>query len=574
MLMEKGKRKKLTVIGGIAAGTSAAVKARRSSEDIEITIYEKYKHISYGTCGLPYYVSGKINDIEDLIINTVEQFEKRFNIKVNILNEVIKIDTGQKELTIRDVRTGDEFKDKYDSLIITTGSYPVIVNEDLCNSKNAYSLRTIDDAMRLKELIRFLENKKEYSLENENIKTDSINAVIIGGGYIGLELLDAFLLKGFNVTIIEKMDQLLSIFDYEMIEFLENYLSKRKVNIIKNSEVTDFKKDVDGNLTLVKTTSGEEIPVDVLFFSIGTRPDVRLARDAGIKIGSSGAISVNDSMLTNMPDIYAAGDCCECEDFITGVKRSYNLASIANIQGRVAGYNVTGGNDFFGTRIPTSIIKILDVSIAKTGISLKDAKKLDINAAKIELHFLNHAGYYPGATMMHMMAIYDRDSGIIIGFEAIGFTGIDKKTDTMSVAIKSRMKIWELLDTDLCYHPEYGSAKDSLNIMGMIGENIKKGDVELMDVEELREKIQKKEDIRIIDVRTRREYNMGHIEGAINIPVDELRDNLISLNKSDSIVVHCRTSYRSYLAYRILINEGFKKVWNLNGSYMSWIRKI
>jgi rhodanese-related sulfurtransferase len=270
----------------------------------------------------------------------------------------------------------------------------------------------------------------------------------------------------------------------------------------------------------------------------------------------------------------AAGDCCECLNFVTGKKHSYNLATIANIQGRTAGYNATGGRDMFTDSIPTSIIKVLDLAIGKTGIGFREAKSSELDVAKIEIHFLNHAGYYPGAKMMHMMAVYNTDTGDILGFQAIGFEDVDKKIDVMSTAIRAKMKIWDLVDLDLGYHPQYGSAKDPLNILGMIGENIKKGEVTFMDVEELKDLMERGEDIEIIDVRTVKEYRAGHIEGAVNIPLDELRENIKSLDKDSRIVVHCRSSYRSYLAYRILKNAGFKNVWNLNGSYLSWIRKI
>ena len=557
------KKFRIVVIGGIAAGTSAAVKARRATDEAEIIIYEKYKHISYGTCGLPYFVSGKIADVESLVINTVQQFEKRFNIEVNILKEVTGIDRSKKELTVRDVRTGKESRDHYDKLIIATGSFPIIINEDLYNAVNTFNLRTIDDAMHLKEYMKFLKNKSR-----------SPEAVIIGGGYIGLELIDAFLSGGFKVTIIEKTDQLLPIFDFEMIEYLENYLVKKGVRILKDQEVTDFNKDEDNRITSIRISPGQDFLTDILFISVGTRPDSRLAGESGLEIGGCGAIKVDDHMQTSDPDIFAAGDCCECLNFVTGKRHAYNLATIANIQGRTAGYNAVGGSDRYSDSIPTSIIKVLDLVIGKTGIGFREAKDSLINAAKIEFHFLNHAGYYPGASMMHMMAVYDIDTGDILGFQGIGFEGIDKKTDVMSTAIRAKMKIWDLVKLDLGYHPQYGSAKDPLNMLGMIGENIRKGEVRFMDVEELKDLMKKKEELEIIDVRTVKEYRAGHIDGAVNIPLDELRDNINSLDMDSRIVVHCRSSYRSYLAYRILKNAGFKNVWNLNGSYLSWVRKI
>ena len=563
---------KIIIIGGVAAGTSAAVKARRKSEDAEIVIYEKYKYVSYGTCGLPYFVSGKISSIDRLIINTVEQFEKRFNIKVKVLHEVINIDPQAKTVKIRDLSTQKEFTDNYDKLIISTGTAQLIIDEKLCSAKNTFTLRTIDDALNLKEHINTLTGKKNAGNAGNNNKRPS--AVIIGGGYIGLELIDAFLLKDFDVTIIEKMDHILPALDYEIIEYLENYLKDRGVKILKNTEVESFEQDGGGMIKTVRLSDGRELKSDLIFLGIGSRPDTRLAKQCGLSIGSSGAIIVNEYMQTSNADIYAAGDCCECRDFVSGISQSYYLASIANIQGRCAGYNAAGGDLRFTDSIPTSIIKVIDVSAAKTGISFYMAKKLKINAAKIELHALNHAGYYPGASMIHMLLIYDMGTGIVLGFEAIGKEGVDKKTDIISVAIRAKMKIWELLELNLCYHPEYGSAKDPVNILGMIGQNIEKGENSFINVEELRDLIKKKEDIIIIDVRSEREFMAGHIEGAINIPVDDLREKIPSIDKKSSIVLNCKTSYRSYLAYRILKNAGFENVQNLNGSYLSWERKL
>jgi len=581
--VDKNKsRIKIIIVGGVAAGTSAAVRARRLSEVAEIVIYEKYKYISFATCGLPYFVSDKINNISDLIINNSRQFEKRFNISVRTLHEVTRINPGSKTVDVRDMKTGRVFTDSYDKLIIATGSEPVVYTAGLEGMKNVFMLKTIDESESLKEYMAFL-HSRNFSKQDLHGEMDGsvelepcqpLNAVILGGGYIGLELIEAFLSKGFKVTVIEKTGQLLPMFDYEVIEYIENYLVSKGVELLKNEEVEIIKKDSSGSITVIITTGGKQLPVDLVFVSTGTKPNTSLAKECGLEIGQSGAISVNDFMQTSNPDIFAAGDCCECTDFITGSKQAYNLAFIANMQGRCAGSNSTGARETFGGSIPTSIIKILDVSIAKTGLGFSQAKKMDINVAKIELHYLNHAGYYPGAQMIHMLAIYEKNTGTIIGFEAIGWESVDKKLDTMAVAIRSRMKIWELEHLNLGYHPAYGSAKDPLNIIGMIGENLKNGQYDTIDAEELKERIAGVNPPLVIDVRTKREFEIDHIESAINIPLDELRSNIEKLDRDSEIIVHCRTSYRSYLAYRILKNNGFKNVKNLNGSYLSWVRRL
>ncbi|MCL4377850.1 MAG: FAD-dependent oxidoreductase [Actinobacteria bacterium] len=570
------KKKKIIIIGGIAAGTSAGVKARRKSEESEITIYEKDSYISYGTCGLPYYVSGKIPELDSLIINTQSGFEKRFNIKVKTSHEVLKINPVGKNILVKDLKTGNEFTEVFDKLVITTGSIPQKLNTISAEAENVFVLKTIDDAVKIKNYLNLLE-EKSGNTNNTNI-SNGVSIVIIGGGFIGLELLEAFLLKKFNVTIIEKTSQLLPMFDTEIIDYLENYLLKLGIIIKKETGIADFKSSAGaGNkyiISSVITSDGENIKSDLVFLGIGTKPDTSLAGTAGIKTGPSGSIIVNDFMQTNFEYIYAAGDCCECENAVTGERKSFNLASIANRQGRIAGYNCSGGNDTFTDTLATSEIKVLELTLVKTGINFREARKLNQNAAKIELHYPSHASYYPGASTIHMLIIFDKSTGAILGYEAIGRNMVDKKVDILSVAIKNKMKIWELANLDLGYHPEYGAAKDSINILGMIGENLKKDEVEFIDVEDLRKKIENKEKITIIDVRSAKEYESGHIEGSVLIPIDELRQNIGRLNKNSEIIVHCRSSYRSYLAYRILKNSGFTNVKNLNGSYLSWVRKI
>ena len=555
---------KIIIIGAVSAGTSAAAKARRFSEEAQIVIYEKYKYISYATCGLPYYVSEKISEPDDLIVTAVRQFELRFSVKVNVLCEVIKIDPSNKSLTIRNLETGNVFSDNYDKLIIATGTAAISFNQELLTLKNVFSLRTVDDALQL----------KKYMNKSIEEKPGTLSVVIIGGGYIGLELLEAFLSKDYKVTIIEKTSQILPVFDKEIIEYIENYLLEKGVVILKEEEVKEIQRDDSGILKKIITSKGTGIAADIVILSIGARPETKIARDCGIAIGEFGGIKVNEFLQTSVPDIYAAGDCCECRNFTNDKKQSFNLASIANIQGRCAGYNAAGGSSKYIDAIPTSIIKILDIAIGKTGMTLKEAKGAGIATRKIELHALNHAGYYPGASMMHMIIIFDGGTGAILGFQAVGREGIDKKTDVVSVAIRAKMKIWELITLNLSYHPAFGSAKDPLNILGMIGENIFKEEVKLIDAEELRDKLAGKEILTVLDVRTKREYSQGHIKTAINIPVDELRENIDKLDKKSNIVVYCRTSYRSYLAYRILANNGFKNIRNLNGSYLSWVRKI
>ena len=555
---------KVIIIGAVAAGTAAAVKMRRQSEDAEIVIYEKDGYISYGTCGLPYFVSGEIKSIEDLIENTQERFEKRFNLRVNVFHEVTAIKPGENLISVKDLKTGRQFDDRYDRLIITIGSVPIRLKFDGKPVENIFVLKTIDDAVDLKDYLDRLdkENKPEKS------------ALLIGAGFIGLELLDTFLNRGYKINIVEKASQILPMFDNEIIEYLEKYLMEKGIKLYKEDEVSGLAEVWDGRVVSVETLKGKIIKSDIIFLAVGTKPDVKLARDSGIKIGQSGFIAVDEYMKTNFENIYAAGDCCECENMISGVKRSYNLATIAGRQGRIAGINAAGGREKFSGSIVNSIVKVLDLAVAKVGLSFKEAAAIDNDVDFIELHRSSHAEYYPGADMIHMIIVFNKNSGRILGFQAIGRSGVDKRTDVVSTAIKGDLKIWELAELDLAYHPAYGSARDPVNILGMIAGNLKKGDVVTLSVEKLKEKIKNKENITILDVRTGEEFNRGHIDGAVNIYIDDLRKNLDKLDAGSEIIIYCRSGYRAYQSFRILKNRDFKNIKILNGSYLSWIRKI
>lgn len=555
---------KIIIIGGIAAGTSAAAKIRRKNEEAEIVLYEMDRYISYGTCGLPYYVSGKIKSLGKILINTTQLFEKRFNLKVKTRHEVTMIDPGANKIQVRNLETEEKFEDKFDKLIITTGSIPIKLRFDGYDSPNVFVLKTIDDAIDIKKYLEKLDREEK----------EEKNAVIIGGGFVGLELMDAFLERDYKVSVIEKASQILPMFDIEIISYLENYLIDAGVSIYKEDEVKDLNFSEDKIISSISTLKERELASDIVFFGIGTRPNVKLAENCGIKLGISGAIEVDEYMRTNFSNIYAAGDCCECKNLITEGHRSYLLASIANRQGRTAGYNAAGGEDKFTGSVVTSIIKVADIAIAKTGLSISEARALNIQFDFIELHRLSHAGYYPGADMMHMIMVFEKNTGKILGFQAIGKSGVDKKTDIISIAIKENLAIWDLANLDLGYQPAYGSAKDPINILGMIGENLKKGEVKFIGIDQLKDKIKNNEEISILDVRTQREYDKAHIEGAVLIPIDDLRDNLSKLDKNSDIVIYCRTGYRAYVAYKILENTGFKNIQLLNGSYLSWQRKI
>jgi NADPH-dependent 2,4-dienoyl-CoA reductase/sulfur reductase-like enzyme/rhodanese-related sulfurtransferase len=554
-------KKRIIIIGGIAAGTAAAAKCRRMDERLEIVLYEKDKYISYGTCGLPYFVSGKIKSINKLLINTPEHFAKRFNVDVRTRHEVQKIIPEDKVILIRDLKSGNRFQDSYDRLILATGSDPVRIPLEGCDAENVFTLKTVKDSIKLKGYLGRDNKGREKS------------AVIIGGGFIGLELIEAFVEYGYRVSIVEKMDQLLPAFDREIVEYLENYLDSMDVAIFKQEEAARLVRDKSGLVNSVETRGGKKLKADLVFFGIGVRPNTGLARECGIKTGDSGAIEVDMSMGTSIEDIFAAGDCCQCRNIVSGELRSYNLASIANRQGWTAGYNAAGGSEVFSGSNITSMIRILDIAIGKTGLGYREAKVSGHDPAYIELHYNSHAGYYPGAELMHCLAVYEKSTGRLLGMQAIGKDGIDKRIDIAASAIGSGMDIRQLAELDLSYQPAYGSARDALNILGMIGENLKKGQVGFVDIPGLKEKGIPEGSI-LLDVRSEKEFTAGHIQGAMHIYVDELRHNLEKLDKDKEIIIYCKTGYRAYLALRILANEGFGDVKLLNGSYLSWMKEI
>jgi len=574
------KKEKVIIIGGISAGTSAAAKIRRLNEDIDIVIYERDKYISYATCGLPYFISGKIPKLSNIIINSKELFSQRFNLTVNTLHDVLSINPKEKTIKVKNLKTNEIFTDNYDKLIIATGTSSIDLKETIFDASNSFRLKTIDDAIAIKNFLDELKVVESESIDKSavdyNFAEDiiSTDVVIIGGGYISLELLEAFTEKNLKVLIIEKESQLLSIFDKEIIDYLENYLFKREIIILKNDSVKEVRKNGNNIIDLIVTENGKRISTKLVFLGVGINVENSLLKDEGAELGVRGAIKTDELLKTNIPDIFAIGDCIEIKDLVSQKFTNINLATTATKEGRTVAYNIFGKNKPFKGSLGTTILKIFDIDIGKTGLSFKDAKKLYKNAVKIETHEPSHASYYPGYSIMHMVTIFDKDTGKILGFEAIGRDSIDKKVDVMATAMKGNLLITDLASCDYAYHPAFGAAKDPINLIGMVAENYLNKDIDFINCEELKDKINNNEDFTLIDVRTQREYDFGHIENAILITLDSIRDNLDKIDKNKLTVLYCRTGYRAYIAYRILKNNGFNNIVCLNGSYLSWIKEI
>lgn len=534
---------KVVIVGGVAGGATAAARIRRLDENSEIIIFERSGYVSYANCGLPYYIGGEISDKEDLFLQTPEGFWSRFKIDVRTLHEVTKINRERKTVTVLDKMSGKVFEESYDKLILSPGAKPVM--PDFCKGdcSNIFTLRTVEDTLKIREFT-----------DNYPIKT----AVIIGGGFIGLEMAENLKNRGIDVTVIQKGDHLLNTVDSDIASFVHTNLRTKGINILLNANV----KSIEKNIVI---TDCQEIPADMVIVSVGVSPENTLAKDAGLALGVKGAIAVSDNMQTSDEDIYAVGDAVEVENFISKDKAVITLAGPANKQGRIAADNICGINSTYKGTQGASVIKLFDMTVASTGMTETQLKLSNIAYEKVILSPLSHAGYYPGATVMTLKVIFEKETYKILGAQAVGYEGVEKRIDVIATAIFAGLTADKLKDLELSYAPPYSSAKDPVNMAGFIIENIKNGIAGQFYYEDI-PLLQKRDDITLLDTRTVYEYMRGHAEGFINIPVDELRERLTELDKSKPVYVMCQSGLRSYLATRILMQNGFD-AYNFAGGY-------
>jgi NADPH-dependent 2,4-dienoyl-CoA reductase/sulfur reductase-like enzyme/rhodanese-related sulfurtransferase len=533
---------KLIVIGGVAAGASAAVKARRTSEDWEIVIYEKGDFISYANCGMPYYIGNVIKDRDDLIVVTPEYLKRRFNIEVKTKHEVLKILPEQKKIIIKDILSGIVFEDKYDKLIIATGAVPFV--PDSIKGQRVFPLYTLSDMDKIKKFID--ENRPE-------------KALILGGGFIGIEMAENLKTLGMKVTIVEKMSQILSPFDEEMAQIVKLKLLRSGINVITGAGV----EKIDGKKAFIE--NGMRIEFDIAIASLGVKPNSKLALDAGISLGLRDSIKVNKFMETSIKDIFAAGDVAENFYQINSEPTWIPLAGSANKQGRIAGYNAVSLNkkEYKGT-LGTAIAKFENCVFATTGFNEKKMIQERVDYISFYLVSEDHASYYPGSKTMYIKVIGDKN-GRVLGAQIVGEEGVDKRIDVFASAIYAGFTFQDLESLDLAYAPPFSSARDPVIVAGMIGNNIIKGEMPALC--KLDDTVK---DAIIIDVRTKKEFERGCLEGAINMPIDEFRNKIEELKayRDKKIIVNCATGYRSYIVTRQLLNRGFKDVYNLSGGYV------
>lgn len=547
--------RKILVVGGVAAGASAAVKARRTDENAAIVVFEKGPYVSYANCGIPYYLSGEIADREDLFLVTPERFAKRFNIDVRTRHEVVGIDPQAHTITVLDLVQNRRYQEPYDRLILATGNEPAQLKVQDNTPDGVFSMWTVPDADAI----------QKYMAEHH-----PTNAVVVGAGFVGLETTEALLTRGLKVTLVEVRPQVLPQMDHGMTEPLVTHLRRKKADVILGDGVISYEDDGQGRIQAVLLKSGRRIECGLVITAVGVRQRIALAREAGLKIGAAGGIVVDDHMRTSVADIYAAGDIVETIHLVTGESVKMPLAGPANKQGRVAGANAAGGNLSFPGVLGTMIVRVCDLTAAKTGLSESEARAAGFDPLVSYTHSSDHAAYYPGAETMMIKIVADRNDGRLLGAQIVGPKGVDKRIDVFATALMGRMKVTDLESLDLAYAPPFGSAKDPAVIAGMVAANIFRKEMAVITPEEFADRLQDEVNLQIVDVRTPEEYNAGHIAGAINIPLDELRARYQELDSSRDTVIYCGIAYRAYLAYQILSQKGFRKLRNLSGGWRSW----
>ncbi|MBQ2701017.1 MAG: FAD-dependent oxidoreductase [Clostridia bacterium] len=537
---------KIVIVGGVAGGATAAARIRRLDENAEITIFERSGYISYANCGLPYYVGGIIEDAGELTLQTPQSFFSRFRINAKVRHEVIAIDRMKRQVTVKDLSSGQVFEERYDKLLLSPGAKAVIPPLPGINSPRLFTLRTVEDALSLR---RFVEKHAPRT------------AAVIGGGFIGLEAAENLARTGTQVTIIQRGRQLLAPLDEDMASFVHAKFIQMGVKLCFNAEVTGFETHDAGILTQLK--GSQPLETELVVLAIGVTPDTALAQSAGLTLGMKGSLLVNARMQTSDPNIYAVGDAVQVRHGVTGQETLIALAGPANKQGRIAADNICGGSSVYKASYGSSVIKLFDMTAASTGLNERAAQAAKLNYRKVILSPGSHAGYYPGGKAMTLKLLYEKGTLRILGAQIVGFDGVDKRIDVIATAMQAGLNALALKELDLAYAPPYSSAKDPVNMAGFIIENLETGKVKQFYYEDLDHLPSNA--IRL-DTRTDGEYARGHAPGFINIPLDSLRERLNDLPRRKPVYVMCQSGLRSYLACRILSQNGFD-CYNFAGGY-------
>ncbi len=539
---------KIVIVGGVAGGASAAARLRRLDEQAEIIIFERSGYISYANCGLPYYIGGSISDADDLTLQTPRSFNRRFNVSVNVLHEVTSIDSQAKTVTVKNLATGEQFTESYDKLILSPGAKPTLPQLPGIDNERIFTLRTVEDTMGIHAFI-------------EQFKPKS--AVIAGGGYIGIEMAENLRHLGLDVTIVQRPKQLLNTLDQDMASFVHAKMRAEGVSLKLGSSVTGFEGRGDSLDVLLKDE--EPINTDMVLMAVGVSPDSALAKTAGLELGIKGSIVVNEHMESSVKDIYAVGDAVEVKHYITGDKALISLAGPANKQGRIAADNICGIESVYRGTQGSSVIKLFDLTVATTGINEAAAQKAGLSYEKLVLSPASHAGYYPGGKIMTIKLLYEKESLRILGAQIVGGDGVDKRIDVIATAIRAGLKVTELQELELAYAPPYSSAKDPVNLAGFMADNIVSGRVSQFHWDEI-PALRLDEKAFLLDSRTPGEYERGHAEGFVNIPLDRIRERIGEIPAGKRVYVMCQSGLRSYIACRMIEQLGFE-CYNFSGGY-------
>ncbi len=543
--------KKLVIIGGVAGGASAAARARRLNEDAEIILFERGEYISFANCGLPYHVSGEIPRRDALVLQTPESFKARFNVDVRLHNEVLAIDRQERCVQVKNRLTGETYRESFDALILSPGAAPVRPPIPGLDSPGVFSLRNLPDMDRI---IAALEQGQPT------------HATVVGGGFIGLEMMEALRERGVAVTLLELSGQVMAPVDLEMANMVHQSIVDHGVDLRLNCGLESVETTAEG--LLLTLGNGEQLRTGLLVSAIGVKPEIQLAVDAGLAIGPLGGIQVDPQMRTSDPAIFAVGDAVEETDLLTGEPVLIPLAGPANRQGRIAANNVFGANDSYNRTQGTAICRVFDLAVASTGLNEKRLLRAGIPFEKVYVHAASHANYFPGAHPVSLKLLFAPDGGKLLGAQAVGKDGIDKRIDVLAVAIRAGLTVYDLQEMELTYAPPFGSAKDVLNQAGFVASNALKGETRLCHSEQM---ANPGEDQLLLDIRNPGELTQtGTLEGAINIPLDQLRDRLGELPRDKEILVFCQVGLRGHVAYRMLVNRGFSAR-NLTGGYKTYL---
>jgi NADPH-dependent 2,4-dienoyl-CoA reductase/sulfur reductase-like enzyme/rhodanese-related sulfurtransferase len=548
--------KRLVIVGGVAGGASAAARARRLSEDAQIVVFERGPHVSFANCGLPYHIGGEIPEEGDLLLQTPQALRARFNLDVRVNHEVVRIDPKQRTVWVRNLNTLEECEEPYDALILATGAAPLRPRIPGIELPGHFTVRNIPNIQAI-----------QYWLKGKT----KARAVVVGGGYIGLEMAEQLKRRGLQVSLVEALPQVMAPLDPEMAAWLHKELQTQGVDIYLGDPVSAFEPPAateSHSASTVVLKSGKRLSADLVILGLGVRPEVHLAKEAGLTLGELGGIRVDSGMKTSDPHIWAVGDAVETRDWVTGQWGLVPLAGPANRQGRIAADNVFGRPSRYRGTLGTAILRLFELSAGCAGANEKTLKRLSLPYQAIHLHPGCHAGYYPGATPVALKILFNPDDGKILGVQAVGRKGIDKRIDVIATAIQGGMTVHDLAEMELAYAPPFGSAKDPVNLAGMAASNVLNGDVQSAQWHQVSSL--DPATTTLLDVRTEEERKKGFIPGSIHIPLHELRRRVGELPAEKDIVVHCQSGQRSYFAARMLVQRGFK-VRNLTGSYRTWL---